>query len=128
MEVSWARVHYHDTGEGTAIVCLHKDSANARDMAQSDLPSLAGDFGVVTVDRPGLGHSARPGTDWWSLLGQANVVREVSHRLGNRHPILLGHSWSSAVVLKYLLLSPCEVAGGIPQSPVTHGWNCPPKM
>lgn len=94
MEVGKARIRYNDNGEGTAIVCLHRASSNARDMEESIAPLLVGDFRVVTVDRPGLGHSTSPGTGWWSPLDQANAVREVLSRLGIRSPVLLGHSWS----------------------------------
>ena len=128
MEVGKARIHYNDSGEGTAIVCLHGASSNARDMEESIVPLLAGDFRVVTVDRPGLGHSTRPGKDWWSPLDQANAVREVLQRLGIRRPVLLGHSWSGAVVLSYLLQYPGEVAGAILLSPATRAWNLPPAL
>jgi len=94
VEIGKARIHYNDNGKGkgTAIVCLHGASSNARDMEESIAPLLVGDFRVVTVDRPGLGHSTRPGTGWWSPLDQANAVREVLSRLGIRRPVLLGHS------------------------------------
>ena len=128
MKVGKARIHYNDSGEGTAIVCLHGASSNARDMEESIVPLLAGDFRVVTVDRPGLGHSTRPGKDWWSPLDQANAVRKVLQRLGIRRPVLLGHSWSGAVVLSYLLQYPGEVAGGILLSPATRAWNLPPAL
>lgn len=128
MEVGKARIHYNVSGEGTAIVCLHGASSNARDMEESIVPLLAGDFRVVTMDRPGLGHSTRPGKDWWSPLDQANAVREVLQRLGIRRPVLLGHSWSGAVVLSYLLQYPGEVAGGILLSPATRAWNLPPAL
>lgn len=106
MEVGKARIRYNDNGEGTAIVCLHGASSNARDMEASIAPLLAGDFRVVPVDCPGLGHSTHSGPGWWSPLDQANAVREVLHRLGIRRPVLLGHSWSGAVVLSYLLITP----------------------
>ena len=94
MEIGKARIHYNDNdnGKGTTIVCLHGASSNARDMVESIAPLLVGDFRVVTVDRPDLGHSTRPGTGWWSPLDQANAVREVLSRLGIRRPVLLGHS------------------------------------
>ena len=92
MEIGKARIHYNDNGKGTAIVCLHGAISNARDMEESIAPLLVGDFRVVMVDRPGLGHSTRPGAGWWSPLDQANAVREVLSRLGIRRPVLLGHS------------------------------------
>ena len=124
MEVGKARIRYNDNGRGTAIVCQHGASSNAWDMEASIAPLLAGDFRVVTVDRPGMGHSTRPGPGWWSPLDQANAVREVLHRLGIRRPVLLGHSWSGADVLSYLLHYPGEVAGGFLISPATRDSNC----
>ena len=98
MEVGKARIRYNDNGEGTAIVCLHRASSNARDMEASIAPLLAGNFRVVTVDRPGLGHSTRSGPGWWSPLDQANAddlcclndyLKENSREYGRiRHPLL----------------------------------------
>ena len=128
MKVGQARIHYNDSGEGATVVCLHGASSNARDLEESIVPLLTGDFRVVTMDRPGLGHSTRPGAGWWSPLDQASAVREVLHRLDIRNPILLGHSWSGAVVLSYLLHYPGEALGGILLSPATRDWNRPPTL
>lgn len=128
LQVGGASIHYTVRGHGTPLVCLHGASANLRDFEASITPLLENRFRVISIDRPGLGHSTRPGGDWWTPLDQANAVRAVLRHLAVDRPILLGHSWSGALVMSYLVHYPREITGAILLAPATRSWFAPSSL
>lgn len=128
VEFGDSKIHYTVQGEGRPLVLLHGASANALDFQSSIAPVLAKMFKVITIDRPGLGHSKRRRGRWLNPLDQANLVRDVLQKEKVEKPILVGHSWSAALVLSYLLHYPREVAGAVLITPATHSWDTPPAL
>lgn len=114
------RVHLAQKGEGPPVVLLHGASGNLRDWASlwAHVPGRA-----VAVDRPGFGHSDGGPRDW-SLAAQREGVRAGLRAAGIAPPYLLvGHSWSGALVLDWALAHPGEVAGIAVISGATMDWG-----
>ncbi len=122
LEVDGVRVHYLSQGEGPALVLVHGASSTLREFT-SILPSLSRSHRVIAFDRPGFGYSVRPPGPWMDPGKQARVLHEALHKLGIMRPILVGHSWSGAVVLSYMLDYPRDLAGAVLIAGVTHPWE-----
>ncbi|MGI9318163.1 MAG: alpha/beta fold hydrolase [bacterium] len=128
IEFDGSTIHYTKKGEGHPLVLLHGASSNSLDYESSIGPVLAKIFQVIVIDRPGLGHSTRKNGKWLTPLDQANLVREVLRKENIEQPVLVGHSWSAALVLSYLLHYPSEVAAAVLITPATHSWDSPPAL
>lgn len=128
IEFDGSRIHYTVQGEGRPLVLLHGASANSLDYEASIAPVLAKMYTVISIDRPGFGHSSRRRGKWQTPLDQANLVREVVRKEGVERPILVGHSWSASLVLSYLLHYPREIAAAVLITPATHSWGSPPAL
>ena len=120
-------LHLIDTGPGDPalppIVLLHGASGNARDQAEGLMPALAArGHRVVAIDRPGHGHSDRPGTGWPDPSVQARLMRGAWEAAGIERPIVLGHSWSGALVVELGIDHAEAVAGLIVLSGASHPW------
>lgn len=114
-------VHVVEAGEGPPLILLHGASSNLQDWTESVLPILARDFRVIAIDRPGLGHS--PGSKAWLNPGDlADFVLNAAEELGAHRPVIVGHSWSGAVVLAALTDQAHRVAGGVSLSGVASHW------
>ena len=103
VEVKGEQIHYRVTGHGQPIVMLHGASSCLLEFSSSIEPILAERYQVICIDRPGLGYSSRRTKQWLSPMGQAEVMHAVIAHLELEKPVLIGHSWSGAVVLNYLL-------------------------
>lgn len=124
-----ARLHFTERRPGTApratVVLVHGASGN-----QADLMVPLGDrlaargFRVLAFDRPGHGWSDRPdGQDGdASPARQADLILDGLRRIGVTHAILLGHSWSGALVAAAALDHPDAVDGIVLVSPVLYPW------
>ncbi len=124
VEVEGLRLHYTNSGEGATIVLLHGASASLRDFHASIHEPLAQNHRVIAIDRPGYGYSERPnGSSWPDPSSQARLVHTALAKLKVRKPLLVGHSWSGAVVLAYLLAYPDDIAGGVLIGGVSHPWK-----
>lgn len=117
------RLHVIEQGEGVPVVLLHGASGTAGDFTLGLLDRLAAaGFRAIAIDRPGHGHSTRP-PGAMSPAEQARVIRAAMHALGAERPVLLGHSWSGALVLAYALAWPQEIRGAIVVAGVSHPWR-----
>ncbi|MEO1490593.1 MAG: alpha/beta hydrolase [Pseudomonadota bacterium] len=112
-----------ETECGVPLILLHGASGNALDWQVSVLPELARRYRVVALDRPGFGHSSPPPRDDTSLAGQVRILRAALHKMGHRRYILVGHSYSGALILRWALDFPEEVAGLVPISGATCDWG-----
>ncbi len=117
------RLHYLSAGEGPPVVLLHGANTSLRDFEASILGLLAAHHRVIAFDRPGYGYSERGREPWVDPSRQAELVRAALDRLGVERPVLVGHSWSGAVVLNYLLRHPHEVAGAVLLGGAAYPWE-----
>jgi pimeloyl-ACP methyl ester carboxylesterase len=87
------------------------------DMVLSLFPILSPRLRVTAFDRPGHGASAHLGPTG-SPWRQARAVREAALGLGLRRPVLLGHSYGTAVAMAHALQFPREIGGVVLLSPI----------
>ena len=107
IEVDGVRLHYLIRGEGPPIVLLHGNGTLIEDWIVSGvLDDLARTHRVIAFDRPGFGHSARPGKRAWSPEEQAEVIAGALRALGIEQAAIVGHSFSTLVVLALALDHP----------------------
>lgn len=100
--VEGAQVHYMERGEGPPLVVLHGLGSMAEEVALSPFLDLAAArYRVILVDRPGYGHSTRPGNAWWGPRRQAALLHGFFKKLNLERPLLLGHSFGALVALAY---------------------------
>jgi pimeloyl-ACP methyl ester carboxylesterase len=64
---------------------------------------------VVAIDLPPFGYTQRVGDP--SLVQWMALVEAVTHRLGLRHPLVVGHSLGAAVATGIALHHPSQVSG-----------------
>ncbi len=94
-----AKICYEDRGKGQPILLVHGWMCSSR-FWQKNVPELANEFRVVTLDLRGHGNSSK------ALTGQtirqyARDVREVIERLDLQETVLVGWSLGGPVVLSY---------------------------
>lgn len=109
--VNGLRVHYVRRGTGQPVVFLHGNDGQLQDFTLSVLDQAARDYQAIAFDRPGHGYSERPVDGVATLEVQARLLHGALQALGLERPILVGHSWSGALVLKYAVSYPGAVAG-----------------
>lgn len=122
------RLHFVETrpaaGEplGT-VVLLHGACSNLVESMLSLGSALAKQYRVIAFDRPGHGWSERTiGIGVAQPARQAGVIAEALRRLGIRNAVIVGHSWSGAVVPNFGL-DHTDVAGAmLILAGVTHPW------
>jgi pimeloyl-ACP methyl ester carboxylesterase len=128
VDVGRGQLHYIDIGpqagapQGT-IVLLHGASSNAGDSMLALGSKLSTKYRVIAFDRPGHGWSDRiAGAKAASPAEQAVLVGDAMRKLGVSRAVVVGHSWSGAVVPN-LALDHTDVTGAIMiLSGVTHPW------
>ena len=107
VDVDGVRLHYVERGQGPALVLLHGNGLMSNDFDLSGLlDSAARPYRIIAFDRPGFGHSERPGTRNWTPEEQAKLFYKALHQLGVERPIVLGHAWGTLVALAMALEYP----------------------
>lgn len=127
--VTGGRLHLRDFGPRDAppertIVLIHGASCNSAALVLPLAePLLAADFRVIAVDRPGHGHSDRPGgrADA-SPERQAALIAEALRAAGAGEAIVLGHSFAGAIASTMAITHPDQVRALFLIAPVTHPW------
>lgn len=104
------RLHYVCKGSGKPVVLLHGNAGFLQDYSMTALDRIAQDYRAYAFDRPGHGYSDRP-SQVATPIDQARLLRGALQKLGIEKPILVGHSWSGALVLAYALHYPDEISG-----------------
>ncbi len=128
-EIDGNLIHYTDSGgEGRPVILLHGASSNLRDFSSSLVNPLAHNYRVIAIDRPGFGNSTRRQNGWLDPTKQAAIVHQLLIRLGAQNPVLIGHSWSGALVLSYLLEFPGHGSGAILITPAIYPWYDPASV
>ena len=104
IEVDGVRLHYVERGQGDTLVLLHGNGLFSKDFDLSGLLDKASrPYRVIAFDRPGFGHSERPGNLEWTPEEQARLFHKALHQLGVERPIVVGHSWGTLVTLAMAL-------------------------
>lgn len=131
-DVGGVKVHYHDLGQGPALVLLHGSGPGASGWSNYNRNAevLALHFRVIIPDLPGFGQSDMKPVDaktpgWW-----ADVTRGLLDVLGVAKAHFVGNSMGGMVTLKLALETPERVdrmilmgpGGG---SPVFSTWPTP---
>jgi pimeloyl-ACP methyl ester carboxylesterase len=126
VEVAGGRIHLVELGPAAAapVVLLHGASGNLEDMRLALGDKLAKHHRVILVDRPGHGWSDRlGGSADASPARQAALIHAALKQIGIRSAVIVGHSWSGALVTAYALAYPDAVSGLLLLAPVTHPWK-----
>jgi pimeloyl-ACP methyl ester carboxylesterase len=106
------RLHYVEEGSGRPVVFLHGNSGMLDDMLISGVVDQAARrYRSIAFDRPGFGHSDRPGSRTWIPEAQAALLPEAFRLLGIDRPIVVAHSLGTQVALALALDHPHHVAG-----------------
>jgi pimeloyl-ACP methyl ester carboxylesterase len=117
VEIEGHRLHYVDTsptGEplGT-VVLLHGASSNLAESMFGIGRSLVSRYRVIAFDRPGHGWSERERGPQAALPArQAALIAQALRELRVSNAVIVGHSWSGAVV-PHFALDHTDVAGAI---------------
>jgi pimeloyl-ACP methyl ester carboxylesterase len=107
IEVDGVRLHYVERGKGDALVLLHGNGMLSNDFDLSGLQDHADrPYRMIAFDRPGFGHSERPGAAAWTPERQAQLIYKALHQLGVERPVVLGHGWGTLVTLAMALAYP----------------------
>lgn len=102
-------------------VFLHGASGNLNEPRTAMAGRLPGRR-CLYLDRPGHGHSSRPGRRYASPAAQADLVDGLLGRLGIERAVVVGHSWGGAVAAALAVSHPDRVAGLVFVAPATHPW------
>ncbi len=94
-----AKIYYQDHGAGQPILLVHGWLCSCR-FWQKNVPELANEFRVVTVDLRGHGNSSKT-LAGLTIAQYARDVRQVVERLGLQDVVLVGWSLGGPVVLSY---------------------------
>ncbi|MEX2016162.1 MAG: alpha/beta hydrolase [Candidatus Hydrogenedentales bacterium] len=110
LTVGDTRLHYIEDGSGPAVILLHGNPGFVRDWFAL-LPVLAAKYRTVAFDRLGHGYSSRPSDAGVSPSIHARVMHDASKTLAIGCPVIVGHSWGSALALIYAVESPGDTCG-----------------
>jgi pimeloyl-ACP methyl ester carboxylesterase len=127
VDVDGVRLHYVETlpdGAARATVLLvHGASGNERDLRVPLAgPLAARGLRVISIDRPGHGHSGRGREAPASPAAQARMLRAAMEALGAPRAIVVGHSLAGALASNLAIDHGDFVAGLVLLAPVTHPW------
>ncbi len=119
------KLHYISKGEGPPVVLIHGTDGVLQEFIYTIFDSVATFARAIAFDRPGHGYSERPDNDPLTLALNAKLIHDAVAELGLSKPIVVGHSYGTAVALKYglnypndlsaiVLLAPAVYADGLP--------------
>ncbi|MCX6253169.1 MAG: alpha/beta hydrolase [Bacteroidia bacterium] len=103
------RIHYSDSGNGTAIVLLH-GYLESSEIWNGFEDKLASKFRVISMDLPGHGRSDVYG-ETHTMEFMATTVKELLDKLVINKACLIGHSLGGYVTLAFLELFPDHLSG-----------------
>ena len=105
------RIHYHEAGEGPALVLLHGSGPGVSGWSnfRGNFPVFAGQFRTVVMDMPGFGKSERPHLDRAYPRVAADGLARLLDGLGIERAHLLGNSMGGYVALEFALAYPDRV-------------------
>ncbi|MGV8805963.1 MAG: alpha/beta fold hydrolase [Polaromonas sp.] len=114
------RVHYHDQGEGEAVIFLHGAGGGASGYSnfKGNYPEFAqAGYRALVPDLIGYGLSSKPDLPQYDLDLFIAGIKGLVDGLGLKNVTLLGNSLGGAVALGYALAYPDDVARLILMAP-----------
>jgi 4,5:9,10-diseco-3-hydroxy-5,9,17-trioxoandrosta-1(10),2-diene-4-oate hydrolase len=114
------RIHYHDQGEGEAVIFLHGAGGGASGYSnfKGNYPEFAqAGYRALVPDLIGYGLSSKPDLPQYDLDLFIAGVKGLVDCLGLKRVTLLGNSLGGAVALGYALTYPDDVARLILMAP-----------
>lgn len=111
IRVDGVDLHYVERGSGPAVLLLHGNGAMVEDMLLSSVMArLARNHRVIAIDRPGFGHSSRPGERKWTAAAQAELFWATLDQLNVERAIVAGQSWGALAAVAMALARPERTA------------------
>ena len=110
-------LYYELTGQGPTVVLMHHGTGSSRSWRRQ-IPALAGRFQVLTIDRPGFGHS--PDLLPWPFdyLRRDTVdLLALLDTLGIEQAALVGHSDGATIALLTAATQPQRITKVVAEAP-----------
>ncbi len=112
LRIEGQTIHLIDEGSGPCVVLLHGNGSMVEDFEATTLiETLAKDYRVIALDRPGFGLSTRDTKGSWTPEREAEYLSHVLHHLDVRDAVIVGHSWGTLVAVAMALRDASSVAG-----------------
>jgi pimeloyl-ACP methyl ester carboxylesterase len=108
--VDGIELHSTSTGEGPHTVILVHGWTCDDTTWESQVPALAKDYRVLTIDLPGHGKSGAPKDGKLSMDLFARAIESVRREANAERVVLVGHSMGTPVVVQYARLFPRHVS------------------
>ncbi len=108
--VDGIQIHSTVTGKGAKTVILVHGYTCDETTWTEQVPALAKEYRVVTLDLPGHGKSESPKDGKFSMDLFARAIEAVRAEVGANTAVLVGHSMGTPVVLRYAHLYPAHVS------------------
>src|SRR5579864_2547080 len=108
--VDGLKIHSSITGNGSKTVILVHGYTCDESTWTEQVPALAKQYRVVTLDLPGHGKSDSPKESEFSMDLFARAVEAVRAEVKADRVVLAGHSMGSPVVIRYAQLHPEHAA------------------
>jgi pimeloyl-ACP methyl ester carboxylesterase len=104
--VDGIQIHSSVSGKGPRTVILVHGWTCDESTWKSQVPTLAGDFQVITLDLPGHGRSGSPKDGKFSVDLFARAIEAVRSEARADRVVLSGHSMGTPVIIQYARLYP----------------------
>jgi pimeloyl-ACP methyl ester carboxylesterase len=108
--VDGIKLHWSSTGQGPQTVILVHGWTCDDTTWKSQVPVLAKNYRVLTLDLPGHGKSDAPMDRKLSIDLFARAVESVRREAGADRVVLVGHSMGTPVIVQYARLYPRHVS------------------
>jgi pimeloyl-ACP methyl ester carboxylesterase len=128
VSVTGGKLHLRDIGPRDApaertVIFIHGASGNHMALLQPLEPLLKDRYRIIAIDRPGHGHSDRPGGRADAApTRQAALISEAMLALDVPRALVVAHSFGGAVGTTLAMDYPERVAGLLLLGPATHPW------
>lgn len=107
-DVGGFRLHYHEAGDGPAVVMLHGGGPGASAWSNfgRNLPVFAESYRTILVDQPGFGDSDKPEITKQYFTFSADALLGLLDKLGVERAHLVGNSLGGGTAVRFALSNP----------------------